>query len=634
MSLSRFLRSLTSRPAHARPFVPSVRLWKRGVGVAAAAVLVSTALVAQGGVTTAASWNDTEWVHSSAVTTVDCENPEGTFATRGEGRLLSGSLLGIDLDTIVAANGVEATNDGTRTAVDPSGAIPVIDPPLSPAEAPTAFANPVDVSALNSALTVDLSGVLQLPLDTSTGSVGQYGQAASGGEARGASGLITSSGGVATSPTNEYPDLATLKLSTLLGTVNPSVAALLGNVTDVSLTTGAVAGSAALDGCALSWTDDSATAVSREYLTSHIYTDVASPTIGSVATTVDGTLGTLQTTANGLIGNGSLLSGVVSGVVTLVDGLLGNPLISAVLGIRTTPNGTTAGITAVSLDLAPVQSLVNTPFEDEHGVVSISLDEGLVRVNTTALLGEAYGDTYTDGANELPPNSDLLADQHVVDTLTRVLGETLDTLVSRIVTALNDVIDTAVVSAVISIPLQTRCLLLCTSWTDAGAIGVSIHGSVAALKANTPGTVTVDTSALNVLGLGTLLGGLVNGIVSGLTSTVGSAIGTIVDDALTPVLTAPVSTILSLVDPIVSLVGNVYAQLYQSGVVSLTVNAQNEPADWSGLDPGRYDVAALRIGVLDALGQSNVRLYLGRASVGPGCSVSMAAQPGNPCAGY
>jgi hypothetical protein len=73
-----------------------------------------------------------------------------------------------------------------------------------------------------------------------------------------------------------------------------------------------------------------------------------------------------------------------------------------------------------------------------------------------------------------------------------------------------------------------------------------------------------------------------------------------------------------------------------NGVVTLDVNAQNdpltgnpEPVDWAGLPAGQYDVAALRIGILDAAGASNVHLYLGRASVGVTCSIS-----GSGCAGY
>ena len=50
-------------------------------------------------------------------------------------------------------------------------------------------------------------------------------------------------------------------------------------------------------------------------------------------------------------------------------------------------------------------------------------------------------------------------------------------------------------------------------------------------------------------------------------------------------------------------------------------------------DPARrFDVAAVRIGVLDALGASAVRLYLGRGSVGPGCSLASAAA--GPCSAY
>lgn len=81
--------------------------------------------------------------------------------------------------------------------------------------------------------------------------------------------------------------------------------------------------------------------------------------------------------------------------------------------------------------------------------------------------------------------------------------------------------------------------------------------------------------------------------------------------------------------PLVELLEVLCLDLFLSGLVSLVVNAQNFPAannprtlhnvqapgELATVPAGQYDVAALRIGIRDALYQ--VTLYLARASVGP-----------------
>ena len=103
--------------------------------------------------------------------------------------------------------------------------------------------------------------------------------------------------------------------------------------------------------------------------------------------------------------------------------------------------------------------------------------------------------------------------------------------------------------------------------------------------------------------------------------------------------TAPVVTLLSTVL-------NTY--LGVNGLVSLRANIQNDSAAGNAPDPttgpypdweagtlavpeGRYDVAALGVGVLNVGGPgANVNLELARGSVGVNCPVSAPS----PCAGY
>ena len=82
-------------------------------------------------------------------------------------------------------------------------------------------------------------------------------------------------------------------------------------------------------------------------------------------------------------------------------------------------------------------------------------------------------------------------------------------------------------------------------------------------------------------------------------------------------------------DELRTLLLDLFTHLFLERRVVLLVNAQNDPAannpprlhhvaapgDWARLLPGQFDVAALRIGIRDAVRGGN--LYLGRASVGP-----------------
>lgn len=600
----------------------------RGIGLAAASLLVGAALVAQTGVTTDATWNDTEWAHNT-VGTVDCTNPAGAFATRGEGRVLSGSLLGFDLDTIAEAKGVEVTNNGERAIVDPDGAIP------SPAD--PAYADPLHVESLS---TVDVNlgkGILKLPLNNDTGVLGQFAEAESTGTSRSAAGYVTETGGIGLDPGTGYPELATLSLSDLLSTINPTVANALTDIADVSLVAGAVAGRSALDACAIAWGSDVSSHLVREYLAASLDLDIDSPTVGALVTAASGSVSQLQTAVNGLTSNTGLTSAIATGVTGLLNAVLSGPDGSSLLRLGQVE----VSVLSASIDLSSVQTLLTSPFGDDGGVLTVHPGDGLIRVSTAALLEAAYPGAYSSGLNGLPPNTNLLQDPAVLTALNTAIGNALSGWVADVNAALYTAIDAVVIDVSISIDLKVEVVLvLLPVWVEIGSIEASVSGrlsepTVSADLVLLPGLLPVVTTLLNGL-LKPVLDLLLSELLAGLPAIVFGA----VNDVLGTFRTLPTS-VRTLTTPIVNAVSLVYNTLFLNGVVTVVVNAQNdplsgstEPLDWTGLPQGRYDVAAFRIGVLGALAANDVRLYLGRGSVGVNCSVAHAAVPGSPCANY
>ncbi len=574
------------------------RGFRRGLG--AVAIAVATVLVAQIGATNA-SWNDAEWV-DGAVGAVDCTAPDDAFATRGVGRALSGSLLGIDLDALAEASGVTVTNDGTRDKVSPAGA--------NAATGEDAWANPLNVTAL-SAINVNLgSGMLQLPLNNSTGVLGQFGQAQDTGFSAGAAGYVTDSGGIGLEPANGYPRLATLRLSQLLASINPAVAGLLTNVSDVSLQVGAVAGRAALDGCETVWSGASALAasLSREYLAASADTVITSPTVGALVTALSGVINGLQPTLDGL--ENTLKATIQTGIGGLLNGLLGTLSLGSV----------TVDTLTLSIDTSPVAALLTTTIADDAGIVSIDLAAGTITVNTAALIGSAFADADGVTLNGLDPNTNLLSDPAIATALSTAVTAALADWLGDVDAALQAALDGIRVQLHATIVLRAVIAFLTV---DVAKITIGLDGRLGSLGTT---QAIVGTEVLGGLIPESLLTPLVSPLVSG----VGGLVGGIIKNALptvaslTQVLNAPIAAI-------VNVVALVYNTLYLSGVVALVVNAQNdpltgsaEPADWAGLPAGRYDVAALRIGVLGALGNADVRLYLGRGSVGRVCSLAQA----------
>lgn len=570
-----------------------------------AVLLIPTASV------TGASWADVEWTYST-VGAIDCDAPDGGFTTRGAGRVLSGSMLGVDLDQIVEASGVAVTNDGNITQVQPVGTH-AADP------GPDAFADPLDVAALN-AVNIHLGGgLLKLPLGTDAGVLSQYGRASSSGVATGASGYITNSGGIGLDSEAGYPELASLDLSGLLAVINPNVADAIGGVADVSLEIGALAGRARIDGCDLTWGAEPTDAIVRDYLASSIDMLVTSGTVTLLANAASGVVDTLSTTVSGLATNTTFRSGLISAVANLLDPLLG------LLGL----GGITVDSFSAVIDTTELRKLMDQPFGDASGIAMIDPAGGTVRIDTAALLAKAYPGEYSDGLNGLAPNTELLINKDVINGLADALAESLGGWIEHINDALTTAVDDIVAHTAITVSLTSDQGLLgglLDLGTITATIGESTEPTLAALRAGeVPATVTTD---LDLGVLGSLLNGPVSGLVNSLTDNLGTTIAGAVDNTLAE-LTAVPADVAILSPPIVDVVGGLYGTLFGDGVVSLIANAQNHPIggragpeDWQSLTTGQYDVAALRIGVLGELPDHDVHLYLGRGSVGPVCTLA------------
>lgn len=575
---------------------------RRRLAVTAAAASVAFVIAALPNVlSSSAAWNDDEWV-AGKVGVVDCDAAVGEFTTRGEGRLVSGGLLGIDLDTLAAAKGMNVTNPG-------AAAVP--DPQSGTALPPDAFANPLNIEALK-AVNVDLGGgILQLPLNNNTGVLNQYGLAASDGRSVGASGMVSDSGAVATDTGDGYPELGSLSLSSLVASLNPAVAATLAGVTDISLDVGAIAGRASLDGCKEAF--GVAGAVTRDYLAAGLGTTVSSPTVGALVGAVQNTVTGLQSAVNGIASNAGVLTAIRNGVTGLLNGVLG-----------TLTLGSIAPSVSATIDLSAVNTLLDQPFGDPNGVLAISPTDGTVSVDLFALLGQAYPGTGSNFVNGLAPNAQLLVDAVVINTLTDVLGTTLNAWLANVQSLLVEALAAAHVSAGAVIDVKLLGLSIATITASvSGSLGDLVNGTVTSLaNATILGLQLPATKAL------------VQGLVSALVSGLGGVVGSAVNGVLAPLATLG-TTVTGLTTPIVTAVSGVFTALYANGVVSLTVNAQNdprsgaaEPADWGSLDAGQFDVAALRVGILDMVGTNNVHLYLGRGSVGANTSVlSVPAGP-------
>lgn len=617
------------------------------LSVAAALVVTNLTPV----VATEAAWTDEEWDHA-AVGTLSCTD-DGIFKTRGSGKLLGGGLLPLDLDDVAGVGGVTVTHDGDETHPRP----------VTASEAGDAYVNPIDVDLL-SVISLPLTGgslddLLSLPLATEVGAVNQYALADGSGISQGASGVVNDSGVVQTDndDNGNLPTLGTLKLSTLVQQLTgQALSDIVAGVADLELEIGAVASRSTLDACGAAWSDDLDANLTREYAIAGLGVGLDAPIVGGLTGTLNGLLDGLETALNGLASDAGVLSDITSGVGGLLDGVLG----SLQLG------STTITGPAITIDLSTVRDLATVTIADDAGAVSLDLSTGHVTIDLGSLLGEAYGGQgfngmQAHGLNGLPPNTELVLNDQVVNALVAALTQALDNWVRDVLDALESAVYAAGVKVQISLVLGGA---VSGSDREVAAVNITADASLGSLLNGTAvigvglsllgGECTGITTPISCL-IAALVNPLITGITSALTVGVGPLLGGILEaailgeDGLVPTLG---STLAAATAPVVSALATVLVGfLGVDGLVSLRANIQNTPAAGADPDPvpaltypdwedgsipdGQYDVAALSVGVLNVLGPGlNVNLELARASVGVSCAVDGVWDGAGRCDGY
>ncbi|MDQ1718542.1 MAG: large repetitive protein [Pseudonocardiales bacterium] len=279
--------------------------------------------------------------------------------SQSRGKFLSGQIGGTSLDNIASIAGEIAQNYG---------------------DSPVIKANSLDVSALNNAVNLPLTGVLQLPGGNvmSLGAVRQYARALADGSARGASGAIDNSGGIAAGGQNgSAPSNATADLS---GAGGPTAAQTLGNL---KLSLGALSAVAdqekGVNG-----------AQTGQYRIEDMRLDLTAP---GLANLVNPLLTDLTTQLAGL---GTQLNGSLGGVVTIT-------------GLDTLSNAVD-GLTSVEL---------------ANGAITAGLKTGSIHIDVAKLLQSLGLDL-----NNLPANT------HLLPYLSQALATSLPTATSTLLSSL------------------------------------------------------------------------------------------------------------------------------------------------------------------------------------------------------
>ena len=248
------------------------------------------------------------------------------------------------------------------------------------------------------------------------------------------------------------------------------------------------------------------------------------------------------------------INGTLGGLTSGLVGTLNSlPLVKALLRVDSL---------SLSLDTAQVPAGTGRPVQ-----LALS-DPAVVTVDLAALLGGAYANTTASPwLNTLLANTRLFVDAPLpTDALAREVGTLVDAVLG-------------------AIRVDIRVLL--------GSVPVTITGSLADLIS---GNATVQPA------------------LPGVGSAILTLIGTTIRDAILAAgALTPLTGALNLLPQ------GLFTVLTE--VVVLTINAQNGepgavPDDLAALPDGRFDVAALHIGAVDAGGLDLLDVYLGRGSGG------------------
>ena len=301
-----------------------------------------------------------------------------------EGRFLSGTLLGADLDRLLAVAGAEAFNNGTQST--------------------QTVRDPLAVTALD-AVTVGSGQSVQLPLGEvlQLGAVAQYAEAAQDGVSVAASGAVSDDGGIGVGSDGGTPfGTTTFDLDGLLGSGYTDALA------DLKLAVAAVAARA----------EGEREQASGDYRISGMTLRFSSPAISELTERVDSALEVVTDQLDQLAGQGGPLVSAASGVVDDLDPVL------SLLGSR-------ADVTA-SIDTSRLRDAVHAVLESRYADTGISFDleTGQVVVDLAK---------YAGGLNDLPPGTELLSDR-VVDGILDAVLDTVDGLADEVVATVEDVL--------------------------------------------------------------------------------------------------------------------------------------------------------------------------------------------------
>ncbi|BCT77051.1 hypothetical protein SCMU_28930 [Sinomonas cyclohexanicum] len=419
------------------------------------------------------------------------------YKNQAMGQLLAGMLGGYNLAQITPAHASVDAASGPNIATD---------------------GNTLNVNALGIQLPLlpagnTISSVLALVVNQNLGTLNQFAQANTNGEAIGASGAVSNaSGGInLTNPSPSSPEFGTLHLKSILQQItgNSNVTNLVAQVTDIGLQIGAVVGRASWVGCPAPQT-------LREYLIAYLRLVVKSAVIGNLAT---GIQGVLNTTAS------------ASAVVTGINNIL-NPVLAVISGANKL--STTVTLTLDTTVLTPLPTDVTAPLRIDINGATATLD-------LTTLLGGAYQGGVSNKLNGRSPNTPLYSTGEInaLDPV-KVINQWVDSF--------NAVLD-QVIQVKITTLAQTNGGQTKATIAISGTLGEVSNGTASV-------TVTPD----------------VGGVIATAVKPLLPAIGTVLKNAIVGALRPSNGTLATVFNGLDSLLINVFAVLRD--VLLITVDRE------------------------------------------------------------
>jgi hypothetical protein len=443
--------------AHPRTTTARAQSTGRRIAAATAVIAVTGALTLAGaGAATAAP----------AASTAD-----PIIVSWAEGRFLSGSLLGLDLDDIASLAPATASNDGTQGTQTQK--------------------DPLDAKVLD---TVEVAGNVQADLGNvvQVGAAGQYAEAASDGKSAASSGAVNSDGAVGVGEDQAGAGgNARVDLSGLLGSDFTS------NLIDLDLAIQAIAAQAQADG----------ETASGDYTLADLKMTLSSPAIAQLTEKVNSALDSVTNSLNLLDGDNGALVVDLNRILQGID-----PALNLL--------GANANVTA-EINVGDLKQLVSDLLTQQYGQsgVTFNLETGIVTLDLAALAGVDL--------NNLPAGTELLSDEvlgDALDNITDKVSGIADQVVDRVTDALHDA--TVEVHANVDLDVAQAPLVqkVCQTVQQVIQVPTQVVQTVPVLVPVVDGVVAQVVNGVPVLNgvpiVGNLVGGSLGGLLGGTTHTV------------------------------------------------------------------------------------------------------------------